>query len=131
MIPSQFEMNQRNLRRSKLERDSAGRNGPHPHPAVRESDVATEHWNIVARVQQFLRLAWDASEMREREWHIFAARQEFHSDTVYMPVVMERMRRRAEANEPLDDYMSPEEDALRLSVPALTPFEQAMHKFVT
>jgi hypothetical protein len=96
-------------------------------PATRDSDVATEHWDIVARVQQFLRLAWDASEMREREWHIFAARHEFHSDTVYTPVVMERMRRRVAANQPLDDVLSPEEDALRLSVPALTAFEQAMY----
>lgn len=96
-------------------------------PAIRDSDVAIDHWNVVARVQQFLRLAWDASEMREREWHIFAARHEFHSDTVYMPVVMEKIRKRVEANEPLDEYRSPEEDALRLSVPALTPFEQAMY----
>lgn len=96
-------------------------------PAIRDSDVATQHWEVVARVQQFLRLAWDASEMREREWHIFAARHEFHSDTVYMPKAMERIRKRVEANQPLDEYMTPEEDALRLSVPALTPFELAMY----
>ncbi len=69
-------------------------------PAVRESDIATEHWWTVARVQRFLRLAWDACELREREWHIFAARHEFHSNTVYMPVAMERLRKRVEANEP-------------------------------
>jgi hypothetical protein len=70
--------------------------------------------------------------MREREWHIFAARHQFHSSTVYM--LAGRMLRRARVNEPLYDHMSPEEDylspegdTLRLSVPALTPFEQAMY----
>lgn len=101
---------------------------PDPDPAsVRESDVAIQHWEIVARVQQFLRLAWDASGMREREWHIFTARHEFHISTVYTPVVMERIRKSVEANKPLDEYRTPEEDALRLSVPALTQFERAMY----
>jgi len=96
-------------------------------PAVRDSDLANTHWEIVAGVQQFLRLAWEASEMREREWHIFAARSNFHNNTVYMPVFIGKLRASPDVIKTLDEPRNAEEERLRLSVPAFTPFEQSMH----
>lgn len=96
-------------------------------PTERDSDIATTHWFIAAKVQQFLRLAWDASDMRARDWHIYAARQEFHSSTVYEPVWVERLRRSVEANLPVDNRLTEEEYRLKLSVPDFTPFEQVMY----
>jgi hypothetical protein len=96
-------------------------------PNERDSEVATRHWFIAAGVQEFLRLAWDAPDMRAREWHIFAARQEFHSSTVYEPAWLERFQSLVKDSLPVDDRLTEEEYKLKLSVPDFTPFEQTMY----
>lgn len=105
---------------------SSFRAGP-PPPEDRESSVATDHWWIVAKVQQYLRLAWDTSDLREKEWHLFKARDSFHYSTVFQPLFDEKLRKAPTGTNPFDEPLTPEEDAARLSVPAFTPLEQALY----
>ena len=98
-----------------------------PSPAVRESSVATTHWLIVAKIQRFLRLAWDSPNLREREWHLFTARTEFHSSTGWAVMWEERLRKSSDLRAAIQQGLTPEEDTARVSVPKLTPFEQAFY----
>ena len=57
-----------------------------------QSIVSTSQWQSVARVQRYLRLAWQSRDLREREWQIFQARVEYHHNTVLVPLWSARMR---------------------------------------
>jgi hypothetical protein len=103
-----------------------------PPPADAQSSIATSHWEIVAPIQRFLRLAWDAPGVREREWYIFKARDKYHFSTAYMPLWNNRMRAAHDTGKDLKQEMgwkTDEEDAVSISPPALTPFEQVMYHF--
>ena len=91
------------------------------------SSIATTHWWIVAKVQRFLRLAWDAPNLREREWHLFKARDVFHSSTVWEPMWEARLRESSALTKAIKEALTPEEDAAQVSAPQLTPFEQAFY----
>ena len=96
-----------------------------PHQAG--SPVSTRYWWAVALVQERLRLAWDAPDLREAEWHIFLARYHFYQSTVVMPLFEERLRTTPAGINPFEQPRPPEEIAADLSAPLLTPFEQAMY----
>ncbi len=96
-----------------------------PLPADRDSDVPDEHFRVVREVQGFLRLAWEASDFRKREWYIFQARDKYHYFTVIHPLFIERVRKYGPRE--FEIPLTPEEEAARTSVPAFTPFEQVLY----
>jgi hypothetical protein len=98
-----------------------------PSPADRDSNIATTHWFIMAKIQRFLRLAWDAPTLRECEWHLFTARAEFHSSTGWAFMWEQRLRESSDLPKAIQEGLTPEEDAVQVSVPDLTPFEQAFY----
>jgi hypothetical protein len=124
-----------------------------PPAANAESRIPRSHWHVIARIQCYLRLAWDAPDLRQREWHIFKARECFHSAIGWEPLNRQRFRnafdKAAEiaksmpdeagesaqqkiaeaAQAEFDNPMPDEEWTAYISAPALTPFERAMYHF--
>jgi len=98
-----------------------------PPPQEAESKVPSSHWEIIARVQQFLRLAWDAPDLRHRDWYIFKARERFHELAVFLPMWESRVLA-SNAKSPLDELTAAEFET-RINPPAMTPFEQVMYRF--
>jgi hypothetical protein len=92
-----------------------------------ESTVTTDDWGTIAFVQSYLRLAWNAKELRESEWHLFKAREHFHSHTGYVPLFLERVGKAANPKDVLEQGYTEEENTLRFSAPDWTPFEQAIY----
>jgi hypothetical protein len=69
------------------------------------------HWELVFRVRVFLRLAWDAPDLRQREWFIHEARREYYFQSVLKPIQLDAT------------------GGLVTSPPPLTPFERLMYHF--
>jgi hypothetical protein len=97
-----------------------------PPPPAAGSVIPSSHWQIVARVQNFLKLAWDASDLRAREWYIFKARDEWHQLTTFAPVWEKRI---LQGGSRLLDQLTDEELALNIQPPPLTPFERVAYHF--
>jgi hypothetical protein len=95
-----------------------------PPPAA-ESVIPASHWQIIARVQNFLKLAWDAPDLRAREWYIFKARDEWNQRTAFLPVWEKRVLQGETALDELTD----QEFALRVQPPPLVSFERVMWHF--
>jgi hypothetical protein len=90
------------------------------------------NWRILAKIQRLLCLAWDSHGLREREWYIFQARQEHYFSTVYYPLRDARVSAAVSAGADADQEFvrtTAEEDGVRISPPALTPFEQVIYHF--
>jgi hypothetical protein len=68
-------------------------------------------WEWVFRVQVFLRLAWDAPDLRQRDWFIHEARREYYSQAILKPIHLDAT------------------GGLITSPPPLTPFERVMDRF--
>jgi len=114
---------------------------PFPVPSPRaKHKIHPSNWYILAKLQRFVCLAWDAPGVREREWYIFQARFEHHLSTVYYPLRDKRVE--AAGDEALASDSAPvsaaryefdrrpaEEELVRIGPPALTPFEQVMYHF--
>jgi hypothetical protein len=98
-------------------------------PPNAPSRIRFDDWYLVAHVQRFLRLAWDAPDARHREWYIFKARDHFQSSTVVMPLFNKRMASAANLEEEIKKELTEEEDRARLSPPTLGSFEQLMYFF--
>lgn len=104
-----------------------------PRPPDAESEITSNQWRLAAQVQDYLRRAWEASDLRSREWFIFKARDYYHFQTVVMPLFDVRMRsaheRGADLKAELDSPVPDEEEAVRHGPPRLTEFERAMYLF--
>jgi hypothetical protein len=96
-----------------------------PPPASSESMIPSSHWQIVARVQNFLKLAWDTPDLRAREWYIFKARDEWQKLTAFAP----EWEKRILSGKSRIDELTNEEFSLSIHPPPLTPFERAMWHF--
>ncbi len=95
-----------------------------PLPQGAPTTIPTSHWGAIAHVQHFLRLAWNASDLRSREWFLYKARDEWRSYTVFLPLFDARARKGGE----IARY-SEEELRLRNSPPELDSFERALYHF--
>jgi hypothetical protein len=84
-----------------------------------------EGWLLVSQVQDYLRLAWDASDLRRREWFIFQARRSYHWSTVIDPINSARLDSKLEEQVRLSRDLVEAQRA----VPALTPFERCAYHF--
>jgi hypothetical protein len=93
-------------------------------PENAESSIRNVDWELVAFAQKYLRLAWDAPDRRQRDWHIFEARSHYHFMTAKEPIHREHFERTGS----LDNF-SPAEDAALSRPPLQTPFERAMCHF--
>jgi hypothetical protein len=100
------------------------RHHPEVFSALPEGQSAA-HWDIVARVQNFLRLAWDAPDLRSREWYIFKARMEWHQLTTFAPLWEKRI---LQGGTPVNQ-LTDQEFSLYIHPPPLTPFERVMWHF--
>jgi hypothetical protein len=69
------------------------------------------YWELVFRVQVFLRLAWDSPDKRQREWYIYRARHEYYEDNLRLL------------------HLDNARAGLVLTPPPLTPFESLMCRF--
>jgi hypothetical protein len=99
---------------------------PADPPTGAESQISSRWWDLVARTQVWIRLAWDAPSLRAREWFIFKARDEHYQQTVISPLIEARWRRTSP--DKIDEY-TPQELAAKQQAPPLTPFEQALYHF--
>ncbi len=97
-------------------------------PPDAESEITTQQWELAAEIQAYLRRAWEASDLRSREWFIFKARDKYHWQTVVMPLVHERFSAASDIEAEVSRY-SEEEEAARHGPPRLTDFERAMYLF--
>lgn len=100
---------------------------PGTPPPKAESTIPTAHWELVARVQQFLRLAWDAPDLRTREWLIFKTRDQYYFHTVRLPLFEARVGPDPAAGNL--SQQSDEEYAASIQAPPFVPFEQLMYRF--
>lgn len=99
-------------------------------PPDAQSDIRTEDWMLVAHVQRFLRLAWDAADARHREWYIFKARDHYRHDRVFTPLWEQRMRKNmSDLDSEMSKPLTADEDRARVSPPPLGAFEQIMYYF--
>jgi hypothetical protein len=97
-------------------------------PAGSESKIPSEWWEVVGRTQDWLRLAWDAPDLRAREWFIFEARREYHYQTLVNPQVNARIQSSVLAGKDWQIHTA-EEMALIRQAPPLGPFERALYHF--
>jgi hypothetical protein len=95
-----------------------------PPPPAAGFVIPSSHWQVVSRVQNFLKLAWDAPDLRAREWYIFKARDEWNQDTTWLPAWEKRILQGV-----APDKFTAEEFALTVQPPPLTPFERVMWHF--
>jgi hypothetical protein len=83
-------------------------------------------WLLVGQVQAGLRAAWDATDLRRREWFIFEARRAYHWSTVIDPIETAMLNTGdAEALKRLGAALS----IAQAAVPDLTPFERVAYHF--
>ncbi len=97
-------------------------------PPDAESQITTRQWRLAAEIQNYLRRAWDASDLRVRQWFIFKARETYHKETVVNPILFRRLRDTDNQVAELT-YYSDEVEAVRHGPPRFTEFEQAMDLF--
>jgi hypothetical protein len=86
----------------------------------------TTYFLAVNTVQRFLRMAWDATDLRRREWFIFKARYYYHQHNVSIPPgfsIAEEVSREEKAR------ILHESRAAEQAPPPLTPFEQVAYHF--
>lgn len=100
-----------------------------PRPPAAETLIASEHWDVIAGVQHFLRLAWNAPDMRAREWFLFLCRYTWRKQTLLAPLMEARTIDRKDA--PIEEMLTltSAEIELRDSAPELDAFERAMYHF--
>jgi hypothetical protein len=91
-------------------------------PRARSS---TAEWLLVDEIQTFLRLAWEATDLRLREWFIFAARHAYHDTTVIIPIQIAM----SEATGDEWNRLAAEFTRARRAAPDLTPFERVAYHF--
>jgi len=94
-----------------------------------ESKISTGEWSVVENIQTFLRLAWDATDLRRREWAIFEARRFYREATVIVPIQIAMSKAEAEGNGEEWRRLAFELNAARDTAPALTPFERVAYHF--
>lgn len=85
----------------------------------------TAEWTLTDAIQKFLRLAWDAPDLRSRLWFIFEARRAYHQITAVIPV--EYALSQATGDE--WKRLAGEFTAINRAVPAMSPFEQVAFHF--
>jgi hypothetical protein len=100
-----------------------------PQLANAESEITTAQWRLAAEVQRYIRHAWEASDLRTREWFIFKARDKYHWQTVVLPMIDKRLRAATDVKAELEKPVPDEEETVRHGPPALTEFERAMYLF--
>lgn len=86
----------------------------------------TTYFLAVNTVQRFLRMAWDATDLRRREWFIFKARYYYHKHCVSIPPgfsIATEVSREEKAR------ILREVRATEQSPPPLTPFERVAWHF--
>ena len=87
---------------------------------------SVQGWLLVAQVQDSLRAAWDAPDLRRREWFIFQARRSYHWSTVIDPIETAMLNT---GDERILQKLRSELAAARRAVPALTQFERVAYHF--
>lgn len=96
-----------------------------PHLFETLANKPVEGWLLVSQVQEYLRLAWDASDLRRREWFIFQARRVYDWSTVIHPIEIEMLDSKLEVKVRLSRDLA----EARRGVPALTQFERCAYHF--
>jgi hypothetical protein len=97
-----------------------------------EKPFSTQQWLITEGVQTFLRLAWDAPDLRTREWAIFKARLTYHeleSGIVRLEGLFRMQQETQEGTWEEHARLSEEIRAAKLLPPALTSFERVCYHF--
>jgi hypothetical protein len=80
---------------------------------------------LLTAVQSSLRMAWDASDLRQREWFIFSARHAYQQYTAVLPLRVALSNASAEEKPRIISELTAAESA----APALTPFERVAWHF--
>ena len=87
---------------------------------------SVQGWLLVAQVQDSLRAAWDAPDLRRQERFIFQARRSYHWSTVIDPIETAMLNT---GDERILQKLRSELAAARCAVPTLSPFERVAYHF--